>query len=197
VACWQQETYPALARRAKQEHAEIYFWDESGFRADAVHGKTWAVKGQTPVVSVPGQRQSISAASAISSKGGFWFCTYHGGLNGERFIGLLRKLLKHRRHPLHLVLDNLPAHKTAAVRKYVDELKGKLTLHFLPGYAPDLNPDELVWSYAKRTGVARDPLRAGEKLVERAHEKLSEIATKPALARSFFKHPSVAYITDL
>ena len=42
--------------------------------------------------------------------------------------------------------SGLPAHKTRAVRDYVDELRGKLTLHFLPGYAPDLNPDELVWS---------------------------------------------------
>jgi len=197
VARWQQDTWPALARTAKQENADVYFWDESGFRADAVHGKTWAVKGQTPVVSVPGQRQRISAASAVNSKGGFWFSTYHGSLNGERFIELLRKMMKHRRHPLHLVLDNLPAHKTAAVRTYIDELKGRLTLHFLPGYAPDLNPDELVWSYAKRTGVARHPLRAGEKLADRVHEQLSEIAAKPALVRSFFKHPSVSYITDL
>lgn len=42
---WQRETYPAIAQRAKTEQADIYFWDESGFRADAVHGKTWGVKG--------------------------------------------------------------------------------------------------------------------------------------------------------
>jgi transposase len=72
---WQRERYPALARQARQEKADIFFWDESGFRADAVHGKTWGVRGQTPVVERPGQRQSISAASAVSAKGGFWFCT--------------------------------------------------------------------------------------------------------------------------
>lgn len=75
-------------------------------------------------------------------------------------------------------------------------MKGRLTLHFLPGYAPDLNPDELVWSYAKRTGVARSPLRAGEKLADRVHAQLSAIATRPDLVRSFFDHPSVAYIID-
>lgn len=158
VARWEQETYPAIVRQAKREKAEIYFWDESGFRADAVQGKTWGVKGQTPVVSVPGQRQSISAASAVNAKGGFWFALYSGGLNGDLFVSLLRRMMKGRRKSLHLVMDGLPAHKTRAVRDYVDELRGKLTLHFLPGYAPDLNPDELVWSYAKRTGVARGPL---------------------------------------
>lgn len=50
IARWQRETYPAIARQAKQDKADIYFWDESGFRADAVHGKTWGATGQTPVV---------------------------------------------------------------------------------------------------------------------------------------------------
>lgn len=197
VARWQQETYPAIVRKAKRDKAEIYFWDESGFRADSVHGTTWGAKGQTPVVKVPGQRQGISAASAVNSKGGFWFATYSGGLNGERFVELLRLMMKWRRRPVHLVVDGLPAHKTKAVRAYIDSLQGKLTLHFLPGYAPDLNPDELVWSYTKRTGVSRSPLRAGEKLSDRVHAQLAEIAARPELVRSFFRHPSVAYISDL
>ena len=196
VANWKEEVYPAIVRKAKQEKAEIYFWDESGFRADAVQGKTWGAKGQTPVVRVPGQRQGISAASAVNSKGGFWFATYTGGLNGDGFVALLRRMMKGRRRPIHLVLDGLPAHKTKAVRAYIESLEGKLTLHFLPGYAPDLNPDELVWSYAKRTGVARSPLRAGDKLADRVHAQLSDIAARPDLVRSFFGHPSVAYITD-
>lgn len=197
VAHWQRETYPQIVRQAKRGKAEIYFWDESGFRADAVQGRIWGVKGETPVVPVPGQRQAISAASAVNSKGGFWFATYSGGLNGERFVELLRGMMRGRRRPIHLVLDGLPAHRTKAVRTYVDSLKGQLTLHFLPGYAPDLNPDELVWSHAKRTGVARSPLRTGEKLADRVHAQLSDIAARPELVRSFFRHPSVAYITDL
>jgi len=196
ITRWQRETYPSIARQAKRDKADIYFWDESGFRADTVHGKTWAAKGQTPVVAVPGQRQGISAASAVSSKGAFWFATYTGGLNGALFVTFLRKLMYRRRKPLHLILDNLPAHKTRAVRDYVDSLRGQLTLHFLPGYAPDLNPDELVWSYAKRTGRARQPLRAGEKLADRVHAQLADMARRPALIRSFFQHPTVAYISD-
>jgi hypothetical protein len=66
IAHWQRETYPAIARQAKPDKADIYFWDEPGFRADGVQGTTWGAKGQTPVVSVPGQRQGISAASAVT-----------------------------------------------------------------------------------------------------------------------------------
>lgn len=196
IVRWQRETYPAIARTAKRDKAEIYFWDESGFRADAVQGTIWGVKGQTPVVAVPGQRQSISAASAISAKGAFWFATYAGGLTGERFVTLLRRMMRGRRRPLHLILDGLPAHKTKAVTQYVAGLNGSLTLHYLPGYAPDLNPDELVWSHAKRTGTARRPLQKGETPAGRVTTQLAEIGRSPALVRSFFKHPSVVYITD-
>lgn len=194
---WQRDTFPAIAKQSKAEGAEIYFWDESGFRADAVHGKTWAERGNTPVVNRPGQRQSVSAASAVNAKGAFWFTTYQGGLTGELFVDLLKQLMHRRKKALHLVVDGLPAHKKVVVKEYVASTEGRLTLHFLPGYAPDLNPDELVWSHAKRTGVARRPLRKGEKLQERVHEQLQKIGNNPKLVRSFFKHPSVAYISDL
>lgn len=194
---WQRDTFPAIARQSRAEGAEIYFWDESGFRADAVQRKTWALRGITPVVYRPGQRQSISAASAINAKGAFWFTTYKGALNGELFVELLKKLMHRRKKPLHLVVDGLPAHKKAVVKTYVAATEGRLTLHFLPGYAPDLNPDELVWSYAKRTGVARRPLRTGENLQARVHEQLQNIGNNATLVRSFFRHPSVAYISDL
>lgn len=117
IARWQRETYPAIARKAKQDKGEIYFWDESGFRADVVHGTTWGAKGQTPVVSVPGQRQSLSAASVVSANGAFWLATYAGALTGPLFVELLRRMMRGRRKPLHLILDGLPAHKTLAVKE--------------------------------------------------------------------------------
>jgi transposase len=196
IALWQRETYPALARQAKRDGAQILFWDESGFRADTVHGKTWGLRGQTPIVHRPGQRQSVSAASAVGARGEFWFCTYAGGLNGELFIELLRQLMHRRKKPVRLILDSLPAHKRSIVRDYVASTNGKLSLHFLPGYAPDLNPDELLWSHVKRTGTARRPLQKGEKLRGRIDSELATVRDDPTLVRSFFQAPSVAYIRD-
>jgi transposase len=193
---WQCEVFPKIARQAKADGGEVYFWDESGFRADTVHGKTWGLKGQTPIIERPGQRQSISAASAVSARGGFWYCTYQGGLNAELFVALLRRMMKGRSKPVHLVVDGLPAHKTALVKAHVASTNGMLTLHILPGYAPELNPDELVWSHMKRTGVARSPLRQGEKLADKVEAQLAAIKRLPQLVRSFFQAPSVAYITD-
>jgi transposase len=106
-------------------------------------------------------------------------------------VTLLKKLMFKRKKAIHLIVDGLPAHKKAVVKDYVASTQGKLTLHFLPGYAPDLNPDELVWSHVKRSGVARCPLQKGEKLGPRIHEQLAQIGREPKLVRSFFRHPSI------
>lgn len=82
------------------------------------------------------------------------------------------------------------------MKEFVASTNGRLTLHFLPGYAPDLNPAELVWSHVKRTGTARRPLRKGESLREKIEEHLAKIQPMPQLVRSFFGAPSVAYIGD-
>ncbi len=82
------------------------------------------------------------------------------------------------------------------VQTYVAATNGMLTLHFLPGYAPELNPDELVWSHMKRTGVVRAPLQRGDKLKDKIEAQLSTIRRMPQLIRSFFQPPSVADIAD-
>ena len=196
IEAWKRETYPSIAAAAKRNDAEIYFWDESGFRADGVQGTTWGVKGETPVIEVSGKRQSISAASAVNSKGGFWFATYQGGMSAELFVAMLKLMMRGRRRPLYLILDSLPAHKAKAVHDYVGSTNGKLKLFFLPGYAPELNPDELVWSYVKRTGTAKRPLRQNESLQDRIEADLMNLQNNPGLIRSLFKAPDVAYITD-
>jgi transposase len=69
-------------------------------------------------------------------------------------------------------------------------------LFFLPGYAPELNPDELVWSHMKRTGTAKRPLTAKELLQDRIEVDLFKIQKSPSLVRSFFMAPDVTYISD-
>ncbi len=176
---WQREAYPAIAKQARTQGAEIFFWDESGFRADAIHGKTWGVRGEMPVVHRPGQRQSFSAATAVNANGAFWFCAYDGALNAETFIELVKQMMKYRRRPLHLVLDSLPSHKQAIVRNYVTSTEGRLALHFLPGDTLDLNPDEFAWSHVKRTGTARRPFQGGEELREKIETQLAKLQQMP------------------
>ena len=193
---WQQKDFPRLRARAKRIGAKLFFLDEAGVRSDQVLGRTWGLRGQTPEVPTSGQRQSVNAISAVTARGEFWFEIYTHRLNAAAFVGLLRRFMRGRRNRVLLILDGHPAHRAKIVSDYVQSLRGRLELHFLPGYAPELNPDEFVWNHLKRQGVSKKPLRKGESLRSRVQADLDGIRARPALVRSFFRAPSVAYTMD-
>ena len=193
---WKREQYPALEKRARRCGADIFFLDEAGIRSDAPLQRTWGAKGHTPVVATSGQRQSVSAISAVNLLGAFWYNVYTGRLNAQQFIAFLKDFLRHRRRPVFLVVDRHPAHIARVVAEHVQALGGRLELHFLPCYAPDLNPDEFVWNHLRQKGISKTPLRQNESLRARVAADLAAIHADPPLVRSFFRAPSVAYIMD-
>jgi transposase len=196
VARWEQETYPTLRRRAKRRGAAIFFLDEAGVRSDAPLGRTWAPRGHTPVVPTSGQRQSVNAISAVSPRGAFWYKVFTGRLNATTFRTFLQAFLRRRRQPVFLVVDGHPAHRAHLIADFVQAQWGRLELHFLPGYAPDLNPDEFVWNHLRQKGVTKTPLRQNESLHVRVEADLAAIKADRELLRSFFNAPSVAYILN-
>jgi transposase len=193
VSKWKEETYPKLRKRARRAGAEVFFLDEAGVRSDSPLGRTYGLKGRTPVVRTSGKRQSINAISAVHAKGAFWYNVYNGKLNAGLFIQFLRDFMWRRRKPIYLVIDSLPAHKAKSVQTYVASLEGRLELHFLPTYAPDTNPDEFVWSHLKQNGTSKKPLLANESLHSRVSTDLAAIQRNPSLVRSFFQAASVSY----
>ena len=196
VALWEKQTYPELRKRAKRHGARIFFSDEAGFQSDPVLGRTYGLKGQTPVVTTSGQRQSLNVISAVNARGEFWAVTYTGKLNAESFVVFLQNFVESQPGKIFLVVDGHPAHKANAVKHYIKSLKGRLELHFLPPYAPDLNPDEFVWSYMKNNGVSKKPLKKNESLQSRIDQDLNGIKGNRKLVQSFFGAQSVAYATD-
>ena len=196
IARWMKQDYPRLRARARRRGAKIFFLDEAGIRSDSVLGRTWAPKGRTPEVNTSGQRQSVNAISAVNARGEFWFKVYTKRLNKELFLQFLKAFLRSRRIPVLLVVDGHPAHRARIIAQYVQSLKGRLEIHFLPGYAPELNPDEFVWNHLKKQGVSKKPLHQGESLRARVQQDLEQIRRAPALVRSFFQAPSVVYATD-
>jgi transposase len=196
VALWEKQAYPELKKRAKRHSAKIFFLDEAGFQSDPPLGRTYGLKGHTPVVKTSGQRQSLNVISAVNRRGEFWAATYTGKLNAESFVAFLQNFMKKRVGKMFLVVDGHPAHKANLVKKYLRGLKGRLELHFLPPYAPDLNPDEFVWSYMKTNGVSKKPLKQNESLQKRIEQDLAALAKNRSLVRSFFCAESVAYAKD-
>jgi transposase len=196
IAKWKEKDYPKLKARAKRLGADIFFIDEAGVRSDAALQRTWGAKGETPIVATSGQRQKVNAISAVNASGAFWYDVYTGRFNAELFISKLKAFMRHRRRPVFLVLDGHPAHRAKIVAAYIQSLEGRLELHFLPGYAPDLNPDEFVWNHLRQNGVTKTPLKQNEQLKERVEKDLAQIKSSPDLVRSFFYAESVGYILD-
>ena len=92
-----------------------------------------------------------------------------------------------------LVLDKHPSHIANIVKDYVKGTKGKPEIYFLPGYAPELNPDEFVWNHMRANGTSKKPLKQNESLKMRVHDDLLNIKSSRSLVRSFFYAPSIEY----
>lgn len=190
---WKKKTYPKVLQKAKKLGAEIFFLDEAGIKSDLKMGKTWGMRGKTPIVKTSGQRQQINAISAVNPSGKFWFALYDSKFNAEFFIAFLKNFIKYRRKPLIVILDKHPAHTAKSVAAFVASTQGKLQIIFLPPYAPDLNPDEFVWKHLKDNGIRKLPLYRNESLKSRVENDLLKIASDKNIIKSFFGASSVAY----
>ena len=133
--------------------------------------------------------------SAISPRGRLWFRCYKGTLNAARFIEFLRDLIADTSKPIVLIVDRHPSHRAASVQRFLLENKRRISVHFLPGYAPELNPDEHVWSALKGM-FRRDTIEADESFDDSVHKAMSTIKESRSLVRNFFKHPEVAYVRE-
>lgn len=125
------------------------FLDEVGFSLKGTVRHTWALRGQTPVVFGKASWDKVSTIGAVTSAGQFLQQTQHGAFKGPDVIRFLQHVMAHVPGDIVVVLDNAAIHKSKAVTAFVAG-EEQLSLRYLPPYAPELNPIELVWAYIKR-----------------------------------------------
>lgn len=188
--------YPKIKLRAKYCGATIYWGDEASIRSDYHSGTTWAKKGNTPVVKTTGARFKVNMISAVSAKGSLRFMVIEKGLTAPIFIEFLKRLLHGHTKPVYLILDGHPVHKSKKVKEYVKTLDGKLELFYLPGYSPELNPDELVWNHVKRHTVGKMTVTGPDQFKSIVRRALRSLARMPDLVRNFFQAPDLKFIVD-
>jgi len=144
----------ALARHQKKATDEGYtiVWvDESGFYLLPLAVRTWAPRGQTPVLRVKLTRDHLSVISGITLDGRLFMQMQEAAYTAETVVGFLRVLLRTIRGKILVIWDGSPIHKGQPIKDYLAAGAAKrLHLERLPGYAPDLNPDEGIWNYLKR-----------------------------------------------
>lgn len=126
------------------------FVDESGFYLLPAVVRTYAPVGETPILREHLSRDHLSAISAISEEGKLYMHGKEGTLKGADVIGFLRHLLRKIPGKLLVVWDGSPIHRSKVVKEFLAEGAGeRLQLERLPGYAPELNPDEGIWKHLK------------------------------------------------
>lgn len=143
VKQWLEKEYPAIKKRATKEKAVIYFGDETGMRSDHQAGRSYAPKGETPVIKSTGQRFSLNMISAISNKGHLQFMIIER-FNGDVFIDFLKRMIKYSREKIFFVTDGHPAHKTKKLKAWLEENKTRIEVFFIPPYSPELNAQEYL-----------------------------------------------------
>jgi transposase len=196
VAQWKEEVFPEIKKRAKEIGAAIFFEDESGVRSDFHSGKTWALKGQTPVVSSTGARFGLNMISAISARGQMRFMVVEGTVHGEQICDFLCRLMHGIEDPVLLIWDGHPTHKSKEVQECIDSFNGQLEVFLLPSYSPELNPVEQVWNNVKSHGVGRKALFGPDQLKAAVMASLRRVQKIHKIVLSFFQHPDCSYILD-
>ncbi len=192
VARWLEVQYPAIEARAKKDKAIILWLDQTGLRSDAPVGKGWAPVGKTPVVGKTGKRFGVNVMAAISNKGELYFTCFTGSCTGPVFLAFLDRLVRHLNRKIHLIVDGHPVHRRVNVRDWLTEHVEQIQMHFLPGYAPELNPVELLNADIKRHVAQANPANPAE-LAAAAASHLRRRQNQPEAVKALFGKPDVRY----
>lgn len=167
--------------------------DESGFFLNPLVRRTWAPRGQTPILLSWGRhRDKVSVAAAVSvSPGGqrlglYWHADPKAYVTAETMVGFLRELLKHLRGRVIVVWDGGSSHKGPLIRALCARFP-RLHLERLPAYAPDLNPVEQVWSYLKHGQLANFVPRHVQHMDEVVRSHLHTLAQTSTILKQLWK----------
>jgi len=195
VERWKADEFPRVVREAWQRQAHLVFLDESGFQLTPSVRRTLAPRGQTPIHRCWDRRDRIAAISAITlsprtARPGLYFelLPDNATVHATDVVEYLRDLHRHLPGPLTVLWDRSSLHdKSLLVRAYLAAHPEIVTEKF-PGYAPDLNPDELVWGHTKYGRLANLAAVNTDVLRDRLIDELVDLRRNRPMLASFINH---------
>jgi transposase len=171
----------------------IFWGDETGFRSDDVRGRSYAPRGQTPVVEVCRKRAGLGLISAVTNKGELRWMVLDKAINAPTLIRFLERLIQDARRKVFLILDRLQVHRAGQVRDWLAAHRARIEVFYLPPYSPELNPDEGLNADLKQAVTRKAPARSKQQLRQAAISHMRRLAKSPARIRSYFRHKPVRY----
>ena len=188
------ETYPAIAAKAKKEGAEIYWGDETGINNQEYHVRGFAPKGQTPTVPSFSKIEKINMISAINNKGTCRFMCYEDSMNQQRFIEFMKRLIHDAEKKVLFIVDNLRVHHGKVVQQWLGEHQDEIEVFYTSPYSPEINPDEYL-NHNLKQSVHSGKLPLDKKdLKQKTHSFMRMLQKNPQKVRKLFDHKNLSYI---
>jgi len=162
------------------------FVDESGLSERPHRVRTWAPRGQTPVLQYSFNWKCLSAMAGITIWN-FYFRLFAGSIKAPQVIEFLEVLLRHLPGKLLVIWDGAPIHRSALVRDFVAASAGRLVVERLPAYAPELNPVEYLWGHLKEHELGNLLVRQIHELGLQATAALRRLRRRPKIITACWK----------
>jgi transposase len=179
--------------KTEPRSAYLVFIDECGFMLSPLVRRTWAPKGQTPIIKVMDPHSRISAIGAITispvrDRFGFQFKLLpdNSNFSGFSIVSFVESVRRRLREDMIVLWDQIPIHRSRPVAAYVDE-HPDVVIELFPPYAPELNPVDYVWSYVKYGRLANFCPQGLVELRQHVTAELSALRRRPDLLSSFFR----------
>ncbi len=184
---WRLESWPVLLEKARGERRALVFVDESGFYLLPAVVKTYAPKGQTPILDEWQTRDHLSVMGGVTAEGKVYSLVRPKSLNGLHTIEFLVHMGRLGADRLLVIWDGSPIHRRAEVKAFLAEAGDAIHLESLPSYAPDLNPVEWLWRHLKEVEMRNLACGDLEELHMELHLALGRVRQKSRLIGSFFE----------
>jgi transposase len=198
VERWRGDEFPRIVRQAWQRQATLVFLDEAGFLLTPLVRRTLAPRGCTPILPAWQRHDRISAISCVTlgpdaDRPELYFELLPAGLNvrAEDIVAFLRDLRRELPGPLTIVWDRHTIHSRSRLVQAWLAGQSDVVLEDLPGYAPALNPDEMVWGWLKYGRLANLSARDVVELRDHLTTELEWAAFDGELLAGFFNHASL------
>jgi transposase len=193
VRAWLSYQFPQIRRRAKEIGSVILWGDEMGLRSDHTTGTSFGLRGQTPVIAGTGQRFGCNMISAIGNRGELFFMVYVSKFQARTFIEFLARLIRQIKRNVFLIVDGHPVHRSGIVKRWLKRHENALRLFRLPGYSPELNPDELLNQDVKSNAVGRQRPKDRKEMVSIVRSHLRSRQKQTDVVKNFFNEEHVNY----
>ena len=180
---WVRETWPGIYRYARRRRATVVFVDEAGSQTTPNVRRTWAPEGWRPQLRVKGHWEKVSIISGVTLEGELSFELHRNDVTGTEAVWFLEQLLEEISGRIVVVWDNVGFHRGPEVATFVWLNRDRLELRRLPPYAPELNPDEVIWDVLKNDRLANYCPTSLDELEENVKTEMHRLKRSPRRVR--------------